>query len=207
MKKDYIVAVLLFGGLWGISEAVLGDFLYSRNVPYASVPLAVIGFILLTFAGAFFPRMGTATAVAAFAMLYKFLNAPFFACHILGIVLLGASYDLVFFAWRIRNRAIGAAAASYLGYASFALAITYVFRYEHWLGAGLPKVAGHVGVSGTMAAAASAILVPLAFRLAQRSKDTLPAVFAFRGRLVPSGASFAVAVLWIFAIAAFLAHG
>jgi hypothetical protein len=32
-------------------------------------------------------------------VLYKFLNVPFFACHLTGIALLGVSYDLVF-GWR-----------------------------------------------------------------------------------------------------------
>ena len=48
MKKEHILGILFFGGLWGISEAVLGDALYSSNVPYASVPLTVTGFVWTT---------------------------------------------------------------------------------------------------------------------------------------------------------------
>ena len=88
MKKEYILAVLFFGGLWGLSEAVLGDALYRVNMPYASVPLTAIGFLMMTIARVYYPRRGTATLVAACAMLYKFLNVPFFACHLLGILLL-----------------------------------------------------------------------------------------------------------------------
>ena len=71
MKKEYILGILFFGGLWGISEAVLGDALYSANVPYASVPLTVIGFILMAIAQVYLPQKGTATLIAGFAMLYR----------------------------------------------------------------------------------------------------------------------------------------
>jgi len=94
MKKEHILGILFFAGLWGISEAVLGDALYSGNIPYASVPLTIIGFVLMAGARVYFPQIGTATLVAGCAMLYKFLNAPFFACHLLGILLTGMCYDL-----------------------------------------------------------------------------------------------------------------
>ena len=87
MKAERVLGILFFGGLWGLSEAVLGDTLYSANVPYASVPLTVIGFVVMTFAWVYFPQRGTATLIAACAMLYKFFNEPFFACHLLGILL------------------------------------------------------------------------------------------------------------------------
>jgi len=68
MKKDYILAILFFSGLWGISEAVLGDALYRADIPYASVPLIVVSFIILTFARVYFPQTGTAVLIGALAM-------------------------------------------------------------------------------------------------------------------------------------------
>ncbi len=106
MKRTQIVGLLFFSGLWGLSEAVLGQALYSRNVPYASVPLTVAGLGVLTFARTFYPQRGIATAIAALALLYKFLNAPFFACHLLGILMTGVCYDLFFNVLRIKNRSI-----------------------------------------------------------------------------------------------------
>jgi len=185
MKKEYFLAILFFGGLWGISEAVLGDALYSANVPYASVPLTVIGFAVMTIGRVYFPQKGTATLIAACAMLYKFLNVPFFACHLLGILLTGLCYDLFFNAFEIRRRWLSAVAATYLSFALFALMITYVFRYEHWVQAGFAAVLRHVGVSGSIAAFGCAILVPASFHLGERVKAHLARPFNLRLQLVP----------------------
>lgn len=204
MKKEHILGILFFGGLWGISEAVLGDALYSANVPYASVPLTVIGFVVMAVAHAYFPRIGTATLIAACAMLYKFLNTPFFACHLLGILLTGMSFDLFAGAFRIKNRSLSAGAAVYLSYALFALMITYIFRYEHWVQAGFAGVLRHIAISGSMAALGCAILVPAAFRLGLRIKANAAGPYKLRFKYIPAGVLVATIGLWIFSIVSFI---
>ncbi len=211
--KDYVLGILFFSGLWGISEAVLGGALYRAHVPYASAPLTVIGLVILTFARVYFPRKGTATLIAACAMLYKFLNAPFFACHLLGIVLLGICYDLLFGIAAVKNRTLSAAprpaqraaATAYLSNGLFALMITYVFRYEYWVQGGLSKFLGHVGIGGSIAALAGAVLVPVSFRLGERLKARITMPFALRFKLAPGSISIATTALWVFGIAAFIA--
>ncbi|OHB75537.1 MAG: hypothetical protein A2Z25_07495 [Planctomycetes bacterium RBG_16_55_9] len=180
MKKEYVLGVLFFGGLWGLSEAVLGDALYRANVPYASVPLTAIGFIVMTVARAYYPQKGTATLIAACAMLYKFLNVPFFACHLLGILLTGMCYDLFFCVLKIKSRSVSAAAAAYLSYALFALMITYIFHYEHWVQGGFAKVLRHVGISGSVAALACAVLVPVSSRFGEQLRAAFRTPFCIR---------------------------
>jgi len=212
MKKEYVFrgygrafaltsGILFFSGLWGISEAVLGDALYSNNIRYASVPLTIIGFVVLTFARVYFPKKGTATLIAALAMLYKFLNSPFFACHLLGILLMGVCYDVVFGIFGSKNRSVCAAIAAYLNYALFALMITYVFGYEHWVQGGFAKVLEHIVIAGTMAAVGSAVFVPLSFRLAQQLKARFAMPFRFQFRLACGSISVVTTALWIFGIA------
>jgi len=203
MKKEYILGILFFSGLWGISEAVLGDALYRADVPYASAPLTVIGFVIMTFATVYSPQKGTATIIAACAMLYKFLNAPFFACHLLGILLMGVCYDLFFNVFAIRNRSLSAAAATYLSYALFALIITYAFRYEYWAQAGFAGVLRHIGISGSIAALGCAALVPLSFRLAERLKANFATPFRLRLQLAPGSVSAVTIGLWVFSIAVY----
>ena len=207
MKKEYILAILFFSGLWGISEAVLGDALYRANVPYASIPLTIIGFVIMTFGRVYFPQRGTATLIAACAMLYKFLNAPFFACHLLGIVLMGLCYDLFFSIFAIKNRPLSAAAATYLNYALFALMITYAFRYDYWVQAGFAKVLRHIGIDGSIAALGCAVLVPLSFRLGEQLKVNFAMPFRLRLQLAPGSVSVVTIGLWIFSTAVyFLNH-
>jgi hypothetical protein len=204
MRKEYILGILFFSGLWGISEAVLGDALYRADVPYASAALTVIGFIILTFARTYFPQKGTATFIAACAMLYKFLNTPFFACHLLGILFMGVCYDVAFGMLKIKNRSLCAMAATYLSYTLFALTITYIFRYEHWLVAGFNKVLRHVGIGGSIAALGCAIFVPLSFRLGERLKEKFQMPFRLQLRLASSGVPLVTSGLWAFGIAAYL---
>ena len=206
MKKEYILGILFFSGLWGISEAVLGDALYRAAVPYASVYLTVIGFIILTFSRVYFPQKGTATLIAACAMLYKFLNSPFFACHLLAIFLMGVCYDIFFSTSRIKNRALCAAAATYLGYTLFALMITYVFRYNYWTQAGFGKILQYIGIGGTIAAIGCAVFVPFAFRLGEQLKTMAAMPFRLRLQLAPGGISLVTTGLWVFSIAAYFLH-
>jgi len=204
MKKEYILAVLFFGGLWGISEAVLGGAMYRAGVLYAPVPLTIIGFIVMTIAQVYFPQKGTATLIAACAMLYKFLNVPFFACHLLGILLMGICYDLFFSVFKIKSRSLSAAAATYLSYALFGLMITYVFRYEYWVRAGLAEILRHVIISGSMAALGCAVFVPSFFRLTERLKANFATPFNLRLQLVPGGVLTATIGLWVFSLTAYL---
>jgi hypothetical protein len=200
MSRQYILGILFFGGIWGLSEATLGDALYRAGIPYASVPLTAIGFVILTFARAYFPRAGTATLIASLALLYKFLNAPFFACHLLGIVLMGVCYDAFFNVLRMRVAWLAAALATYANYAAFALMITYVARYEHWVQGGFTKILEHVGVSGSMAAIACALLVPWSLRLSGKLKAAALTPFVWRGARVPTAVAGLTLGLWILSI-------
>jgi len=205
MKKgleSLILPVLFFSALWGFSEAIFGGFLYGRGVPYSSAYLTIVGFGILTIARFYLPQIGTATAIAALAMLYKFFNSPFYGCHLLGILLTGISYDLFFGIFKIKNKSISAVEAVYLSYASFAILITYVFRYDFWVQAGITKILSHVGISGSIAAIGCAVIVPLSFRFGQwlRAKYAMP--FELSLRLVPGSVSVIATGLWIFGITA-----
>lgn len=197
MKKEHLLLILLFGTIWGASEAIFGGALYRVNAAYASVPLTIIALIVLTVARVYFPQAGSSTLIASCALLYKFLNVPFFACHLLAIFLIGASYDLVRSRFKIKNEALFAITATYLAYASFALMITYVFQYSFWVQGGLPKVLQYIGIEGTMAALANAVLVPLTIRFTRQLKAKSVEPVLFRSRLALGGSSLVVAALWI----------
>lgn len=203
MKKEYILGILFYSAIWGASEAFLGEALYDANVQFSSVSLTIIGFSVLAFASVSFPKRGTATLIAALAMLYKFLNVPFFACHLLGILLVGICFDLFFNVFKVKNRSISAAAAIYLNYTLFALMITYVFRYEFWIEGGITKILSHIGISGTMAALGCVIFVPVSFYLAERIKSYSERPFNLQYKLAPGSIFVTTLGLWIYSILVF----
>jgi hypothetical protein len=158
----------------------------------------------MTIARVYFPQTGTATLVAACAMLYKFLNDPFFACHILGILMTGICYDLFFSIFKIKNSSLSAAAATYSSYVLFGLMITYVFQYEHWVRRGFSGVLRHAGISGSMAAIGCAVFVPICLYISERLRANRIKPFNLRLQLVPSGVLAVTTGLWIFGIAAYI---
>jgi hypothetical protein len=199
VKREYVLGVLFFGGLWGIAEAVLGNALYAAGVPYASVPLTIVALAVLALARSYFPQRGTGTLIAACAMLYKFLNSPFFGCHLLGILATGACYDLMFDVLKVRLKSLGAAGAVYLSYAAFAVMITYVFRYDRWVQGGLVKVLQHVFFGGSLAAVACAVVVPLVGAAGERLKSYAAMPFGLLRYRISMGTSALTVGLWAFA--------
>jgi len=201
MRKDYLLGILFFGSLWGVSEASLGGFLYRNHIPLASVPMTIIAFMVLTVAKIYLPQRGTAVFIGSIAMLYKFLNTPFFACHLLAIFLLGLSYDLVLNLFKIKSKAIFGLVATYLGYILFALTITYVFRYHYWTAEGLPRILRYVGISGTLTACANSVLVPASFNFGQILKKRTVNPFEFKSRLATGSVSLITLIIWFLGIA------
>ncbi|HUT34637.1 MAG TPA: hypothetical protein VNE39_14205 [Planctomycetota bacterium] len=197
MRKEHVLWVLVFGTIWGAAEAVGGGVLYRLQVPHSAAVLAVIAFAVLSVARVYLPAAGSSTAIAACAMLYKFLNTPFFACHLLGVLMLGVAYDVFWSGVRIRNRSISAALATYLGFALFAVLATYAFQHPYWAPFGLSKVLQHIFATGSIAAVANAALVPAWFRLGEALKGRSFAPLAFRSPLAASGTAAVMAALWV----------
>lgn len=200
MRKDYLLGILFFSSLWGASEAILGGFLYRNQIAYSSVMLTAVAFIILTIARVYIPWKYSATCMGFMAMFYKFLNTPFFGCHLLAIFLLGLSYDLVFNLIKIKNKAILAILTTYLGYILFALSITYIFRYHYWIEGGFIKIIHYVGISGSLAAIVNSIIVPVSFDLGANLKRRLKNPFGLKFRLTTSSIYVITITLWFLSI-------
>jgi hypothetical protein len=190
---------LLFGSLWGISEVAGGGILYGSAVPFSSVFLAGWAFFILAVARGVVNKPGSSTIIGAVATLFKLINVAPFICHLLGIFMLGAAFDVVASLLLKKERRISlwspltGIIAAYSGYALFAFVITYLVRYEIWVSGGFPKVMNHIFVSGSAAAAAAAVMVPLGFLVGIGS-----GVLADRRpRLIYTGTIAGVILLWI----------
>ncbi|MCK4276838.1 MAG: hypothetical protein KAX78_10010 [Phycisphaerae bacterium] len=203
MKKGTIPAILFFGTCWGACEVFGGEALYRAQFPYASVPLSIAALGILSLGRAYFPRPGSSLAIGCVAAIYKllamysgFVGTPVFACHLLGICFLGATYDVLFSALPTLNKSACAAAVTYTSYVLFALSITYLFRYAPWVAGGLGRIVRHILLSGTLTAVGGAIVVPGAFRLAGALEEHAARPAPVRSALTAGGLYLITAVLW-----------
>ena len=168
MKKfKPITWLFLFGSIWGINEVFLGEILYRNEVQNASVILTGMALLLLAISRGMINKPGSSALVGTFAVLFRLANTAPSYCHLLGIFLLGAIFDL-FSSLLIKNEKRaplkwGAAGmlSAFGNNALFAVLITYFFRYEYWVAGGASKVSYHIFISGSITAVLAALLVPL----------------------------------------------
>jgi len=162
--------LLLFGSLWGLVEVGGGEVLYRAGIRQASVFLTAWALFVLAAARGILNRPGTSSAVGALAALYKLANAAPFYCHLLGIFFLGLVFD-VFASLLLRQgrkagwvrASVSGALSAYTGNALFAVLMTFVVRYKYWVEDGLVKISRHILISGSYAALAACLMVPLGF--------------------------------------------
>ena len=113
------------------------------------------------------------TAIGSIAMLFKLVNVPFFACHLLAIFLLGFGFDLIcelesrFYNGRFRLTIVGLT-GTYTSRALFAVIITYVVRYHYWTENGMFKLIDYIFLSGTVSAILGSIAFPASSLFANR---------------------------------------
>jgi hypothetical protein len=113
--------------------------------------------------------------IGLIAMLFKLVNMPFFACHLLAIALLGIGFDVAYGLVTKYHKGnfqlpIAGLVGTYLGRALFAVVITYLIRYEYWLmdgHANHAKVFGYIFLSGTVSSIIGMIAVPAGNRIAE----------------------------------------
>ncbi len=161
--------LFLFGSIWGINEVFLGEILYRNEVQHSSVILTAIALFLLAVSRGLINKPGSSALIGTFAVLFRLANTAPSYCHLLGIFLLGAAFD-VFSSLLIKNEERtplrwGAAGvlSAFINNAFFALSITYIFRYDYWVAGGFSKVSQHIFISGSIIAVIAALIVPLGF--------------------------------------------
>jgi len=204
MKKfSPIMWLFLFGSIWGINEVFLGEILYRNEVQNSSIILTVMAFFLLAISRGMINKPGSSALIGAFAVLFRLANTAPSYCHLLGIFLLGATFD-VFASLLIKNEekmplkwGLTGVLSAFGNNVLFALSITYVFQYEYWVAGGFPKVSQHIFVSGSITALLAAFLVPMGLFVGKNGgvfADRRP-FWSYTGTILGSIALWIVAVL------------
>ncbi len=97
MTKNSIIAIAVFGTVWGFVEATLGNALHLLNLPFAGTILASIALIIILIARIYNPVKGSTLLMAVVAAFIKAISfstvklGPFVA-----IIMEGALIELIF---------------------------------------------------------------------------------------------------------------
>lgn len=198
LDKKWIL-LFMFGSLWGLSEVIAGEAFFSNSIPYSSVWLTAWALFILALARGILNQFGTSTLIGTFASLFKLVNAAPFICHLLGIFFLGLAFDIaasLLMKSKLKIpfcRILTGMAGAYGGLTLFALVITYIVRYEYWAAEGLPKVLRHIFVSGSLAALAAGVVVPIGYWIGVNGVK----LSRLQPRWAYSSALLATTVFWI----------
>jgi hypothetical protein len=163
--------LLALGSLWGMSEVWGGEFLYANGIPHSSLWLSAFAIFLIAVARGLVNVPGSTAALGAVASVFKLVNASPFYCHLLAIFLLGVAFDVAASALcrkedhKFVRGALTGILGTFGGYASFALLITYIIRYEPWVHGGAARVIHHIFVAGSLAALAGTALFPAGLKI------------------------------------------
>jgi len=197
-KHKPFVWLLLFGSLWGMSEVVLGGLFDEIIVAFPSVWLNAWALFVLAIARGMLNKPGSSAALGVIAAVFKLANTTPFYCHLLGILLVGAVFDLAATLLLKQNKKLDYRAylcgfvSAYGGYALFALLITYIIGYGYWVSGGLPKVLHHIFVSGSLAALIAVAVVPFGYWVGLKGK----AYHLYCSRWIYRGALLATGIIW-----------
>jgi len=159
-----LAGLAVLATLWGLSEMLGGPTL--RLTATALVILAVARIVLNV--------PGTSLALAGIAVLFRSVNAAPHHCHLVGIGLLGAAFDVTATLLIRQSRhpllrcALTGATAALLSALLFAATMTWVVRFRSWPEGGLERVGEHVLASGGPAAMLGLVLVPAGVLLGHR---------------------------------------
>ncbi len=199
VKIKQITCLLFIGSLWGLNEMITGDFLYSKDIPLASVWLSSIALFLLSAGRAIAHWPGSSATISVIASLFRLVNAGPYLCHLLGILMLGLAFEAVvsllsgFRTKKATRLSLIGILSAYGSHILFALVITYAIRYAYWVSGGLTKVLDHIFVSGSFLAMLAVFLVPLGFYLGKKSET----LFLRQLRLSLTGIFILTLLFWL----------
>lgn len=93
MNKNSIIAIAVFGTLWGFVEATLGSALHLLNLPFSGSILTSVAIIIILIARMYNPTKGSTVLMAIIAAFIKAISiatvkiGPFIAIIMEGILL------------------------------------------------------------------------------------------------------------------------
>jgi len=180
-KRKLVLAIILFGSIWGGLEALGIDIMRKVGFHSSSPILALIGILILATARMVIRKPGSTLAIGVIAAGFKFLGlSQVFFCQIFAVVAQAAVFDLAFSLsekkdWLARPIHLGLMGfvASYVNYTVFSLSQAYVFANPYWTERGLSGLAKWVFTEGSYAAILSFLGIIIGVSLGRKIAPAL----------------------------------
>jgi hypothetical protein len=172
--RQELLAVLLFGSIWGGLEAVVCAAMGGGEGPISrSVILAFISSLVVVYARLAFPHRWFILAIGLVAVGFKFLGLPnLYACQLAGVIgqaiVLEATFAIA--DWRSKSAGFGWLAPLVLlsGYVNaflFCMSQAYLFGNHWWADRGFGGNLSWVVTNGSLAAIAGVLGLGIAWLL------------------------------------------
>ena len=198
--KKYLLWILLFGSLIGLSETLIASF----DIPYRSVLLSSITILLLSMARFQIPKSGTSFLIIAIAILFKINNFGFYTCSpnflLCGptaMIMLGISYE-VFASLFIRKDTLKylsfiltCGITAILTFSIFGIMNTYILKT--W---DTTRLTEYILIKSTLTAILSGAVSMLVLYLMKAFKSE--SSLKFSQYVINSLLGIVVVVLWVF---------
>ncbi len=214
---DVAIGIVVFGSLWGLSEVIVDGVIRAAGLPYRAAVLTGIGMGLMAAGVAVYKRFWLPAAGAAVAVTVKLLVVPILhlpasckANSSLAVTLealaLAAAVTVIGRGMRRTPGQVAAGVMAGLGSAAvFWAAGMRLAPCNYLLSFNRPGgLVAFLAVEGVPWALASALLVPVGYRLGERVRQRIPE-WKQRPRLYYLGSGAIAACCWVasaFAIAA-----
>jgi hypothetical protein len=207
---DLLLAVLVFGSIWGLVEVVGGGALKMLGIPTRAVILTGLGLGLMAMAFAVYRKAWVLFAAPVIAMAVKQLVVPVLGLPMtcmangsLAVFLEGAAFGGAAIALSrqmeksFASRATAGFAGGFLGGTAFwAIGMrlapcAYLLSFNS--GAGFFRFMAHESL---LWAAFSALTVPIGYALGEKIRDKVGSLAEVKTSLYYSGAVAAIALCW-----------
>jgi hypothetical protein len=214
-----IIAVLVFGSIWGFLEATLGGFLNLIIFPNKGAIMGGIGMAIMGMALAIYRKPAMLPGIGIVAASFKWLNAwllfvPPSAVQIINpamaIILESVAFSLVavFLMDRIsRNLLVGTGAGVLVGlisaiaYVYFAVYVTHSPIFERL---GIKSIGEYITGSGVVQAVFFGVFLPLGYLAGEKLAIAISSVLARRSLYYAASAAI-ICFCWVISVVAVMA--
>jgi len=214
---DVVIAVLVFGSIWGLLEATLGGFLHLIHFTHKGAIMGGVGMAIMAAFVVTRRHPGLLIGVGCTAALFKLLSpvvygqpllAPFVVNPAVAIILESLAFSLVVsllysrFERNVRMRVAAGIAAGYLSITFYAIFASVAGR-GYWPLLSFTEKVKEVFVNGTGIAIVGTILLLVGYALAVHLRPKFVDFKSMKPKTFYAGAGATAICCWVFALVAF----